>query len=183
MVDIKSVAKMKAETVICRLCLEPLYNFICVDCLLDAVKQWLRKNGASELIPSIKKRHDEIKTLLSSDSNSVLCIKCKQETNSWACPCCYLYEIYIIIKRNKPEIANRFERIFNFDFHYHHAFTQLMFWQSLHKQPLSTKNFKPVILSERESNPDLNICNRCGITSELKEVNGEWLCSICRDEI
>jgi hypothetical protein len=181
------MTKSKTGLVICRLCLEPLYNFICIDCLLDSTKQWLHKRGASDLIPAVEQRHEQIKSFLYSDFNSVTCIKCKQESDMWACPCCYLYEIYLIVKKYRPDLAKRFERIFNFDFHYRHGFTQLTFWQSLHRQPISTKNFEPVIdidLRDRtNSRTDLNICELCGQASDdLKQENGEWLCEDCRDD-
>ena len=172
----------KTEVVICRLCLEPLYNFICIDCLLDASKLWLRKKGADEIIPAVEQRHKEVKSTLSSDYNTMVCIKCKQETNTWACPCCYLHEVYEIIKKERPDLANNFEQIFNFDFHYTHGFTQLTFWQSLHRQSLSTKNFRPVIIVDKRNDTDFNICERCEqAADDLKEVNGEWVCEDCRD--
>lgn len=173
------------EVVICRLCLEPLYNFICVDCFLEAVKKWLRSKYEDELIPAIERRHEELKRLLSSDFNCGTCIKCKSEVTAWACPCCYLYEMYCVIKTEKPELAKEFESMFNYDFLYRHGYSQLTFWQSLNRQILSTRNFQPVIIAhapDKRNKPDMCICENCGQPSaRLKKQNGSWLCESCRE--
>jgi hypothetical protein len=171
------------ETIICKLCLEPVTNFICVDCLLQDIHQWLLTKNQEQLYPAILHKHDTIKrTLLSSEVNKGECVICKN-TSELVCPCCYLYEIHHTIKSINPDIAEEFGRAFNFDFVYHHAHAQLTLWQSLHKQLLSTRNFRPVIIIDKPHETDTNICDNCGIISEnLVDVDGTWLCESCSDE-
>ncbi len=175
-------ARISRETVICRLCLEPIYNFICIDCFLQAVERWLKLKHREDMIPLVEQRHRELKHMLSSDFNTGFCLKCKQAVKEWACPCCYLYEIYTTIKGNDADLGKEFEQLFNYDFQYRHGYTQLTFWQSLNRQLLSTRNFKPLLLIDRKNTTERGICENCGQESEmLKQQNGQWICEGCRD--
>jgi len=177
--------KRMKETTICRLCLETVNNFICPDCLFKAITSWILKIGQEKLYSILLKKHQQIKTLLNSDENGEnVCIVCKKKYKEAVCPHCYLYEIYLTIKEQDSEVAREFEKVFNFDFSFHNPFTQLTIWQSLHKQVLSTRNFKPIIIVDKKVKSDIGICERCGEPSDdLKEVNGQWLCESCRNQL
>jgi len=174
---------MMQETAICKLCLEPVSNFICTDCLFSDVKKWLFLINHQELSPKISMKHYDIQSLIRLDANGTYCVRCKGGVGEIACPCCYLYEMYLIFKEGSQELANDFEKNFNFDFKMHHAYSQLTLWQSLHEEAVSSRTFEPIILAETKNLADINICDNCGqISDMIAEVNGSNVCESCLEE-
>lgn len=175
----------ETETTICRLCLEPVTNFICTDCLFENINKWLSLNSpkSEELKVLVAGKHSDVRKLLSQDANTTICVSCHNRVSEIACPCCYVHEMHSIIRSADPEAARKFERHFNFDFHFHHGMLQLNLWESIHGRLMSSRDFRPVIIQEAEYNKDTSTCDECGSHSEdLSESNGQWLCESCRDE-
>lgn len=174
---------MTEETLLCKLCLEPVTNFICVDCLFGSVKKWILLTEHVEIIPKIIAKHDDIKSLIQLDTEGTICVKCRQNVGEIACPCCYLYEIYIISTETSQELANEFEKYFNFDFKIHNAYSQLTFWQSLHTEAVSGRTFEPIVIAEEQSLTDVNVCENCGqISDRIMGLNGSFVCETCIEE-
>ena len=91
--------------------------------------------------------------------------------------------MYAIIKDANEEVAYNFEKTFNFDFRMHHAYSQLSLWQSLHGEPVSGMTFKPILIAEKKSLGDINICENCGQTSDMiKEFDSSFVCESCSEE-
>ena len=175
--------KLNEEATICKLCLEPVSNFICTDCLFSDVRKWLFLVQHQELFPKILVKHNDIKSLIKLDANGAYCVKCKSEIGEIACPCCYLYEMFSILKEANQELAYNFERNFNFDFKMHHAYSQLALWQSLHEETVSSRAFTPIVLAESKNLTDINICDNCGQISDIiTEINGSHICEYCLEE-
>ena len=174
---------MKAETPICKLCLEPVSNFLCSDCLFEDVKKWLVLKQNQQLFPKVWAKHDSIKSITHLDTNGSMCVKCKSGVGEIACPCCYLYEMFSILKETNEELAYQFEKHFNFDFNLHHAYSQLTLWQSLHDEPVSSRAFSPILIAEKRSSTDINICENCGqLSDRIMEYNGSYVCESCLEE-
>lgn len=171
------------ETLLCKLCLEPVSNFICADCLFKDVKKWLILTQHTELLPEITAKHDDIKSLIKIDVGETVCIKCRENVDEIACPCCYLYEMYAINKESGIDLGNEFEKYFNFDFKMHNAYSQLAFWQSLHEESVSSKTFESIVIAEEQSSTDINVCENCGQTSDrITGLNGSFICETCVEE-
>ena len=174
------------ETTICRICLEPVTNFICTDCLFDNIKRWVSQNSskAGELTLLLSGKHASIRNMLSQDANRAFCVSCKNQVDEIACPCCYLYEMQAAVKSVEPGVAQLFSRDFNFDLIFHHGMAQLSLWESIHGRLLSSRAFKPILITDKtRRGTDLNICEGCEVESdELDEFDGQWLCESCRDE-
>ncbi len=174
-----------SETTICRICLEPVTNFICTDCLFRNIQSWVSANSsrANELTLLLTGKHASIKQMLSQDANRAFCVSCRENVDEIACPCCYLYEMHAVVKSAEPAVAPRFEKEFNFDFIFHHGMSQLSLWESIHGRLLSSRAFRPIVINDKRRGTDLNMCDGCEVESEeLAEVDGEWLCESCRDE-
>ena len=181
MKNIKRTGIKLKETTICKLCLEPVQNFICINCLFSDITKWVFTKNAPEIESKIKTKHEYLKGFVSSDVGT-FCIKCKKFVKEIACPCCYLYEIYDVIKDSDSKHAKEFEKFFNFDFTIHTGYSELNFWQEVHKMP--TKNYIPIIISEKPQEVDLNFCESCGNKSDyLININGTWICETCREDI
>lgn len=174
---------MIEEATVCKLCLEPVSNFICTDCLFSNVTKWLVLVQHQELFPKVLVKHNGIKSLIQMDVTGTYCVKCRGSVGEVACPCCYLYEMYSIIQEKNQELAGDFEKYFNFDFKMHHAYSQLSLWQSLHEESVSTRTFQPIVLTEPRNLTDINICDSCGQISEsIAEFNGSQVCEYCLEE-
>lgn len=174
------------ETTICRICLEPVTNFICADCLSDGIAKWISRYSTNPgwVGLAMKGKHEEIRRMLSHESNSNFCVSCKNWVDEIACPCCYLYEMHAMLKNiDSKEVAAKFETDFNFDLIFHHGMAQLNLWESMHGRLYSTRQFKPIVIKDKRRSSDLNACESCEVeTDELAEHGGQWLCESCRDE-
>ena len=159
---------MRKETEICKLCLEPIFNFICIDCQHASVVNWLSENGSAELVSEFNKFHEKIKEEFASTQNVMFCIKCKQMKETAICPYCYAKEVFHWLLDRNPEVAKKFAKIFNFGY----------------SPTIEIENSMPIIIVNERESSDLNFCEECGIVSDnLKKINGKWLCESCRDEV
>lgn len=158
------------ETVICRLCLEPIYNFICVNCLGKSVSRWLSKMSSS-LLSGFQKFHNFLLNNFSSDQNHEFCIKCKNTIDTVICPYCYVKEIFWWVFDEDTTLAKKFAKQFNYDF------------MGLGYLPnLKTRNLMPPAIVVKGERSDIGICESCGqVSYDLKEKNGSWLCESCVD--
>jgi hypothetical protein len=128
-------------------------------------------------------KHKDVKRMLSHEFNKSFCVSCKSEVDEIACPCCYLYEMYSVIRMLEPELSKSFERDFNFDLVFHHNMSQVSLWESIHGRLLAPSSFRPVVIKDKSRGTDMNSCENCDIDSDyLLEVDGHWLCESCRDE-
>lgn len=162
------------ETKICKLCLEPLFNFICVDCLADSIKKFLFF-GNLQLLKDFELFHKKFSRFFSSHNleKKARCVKCKRIFDVMVCPYCYINELFWWLFEKDLNLARKVAQFFNFDF----LGTGYV---------LNLRKVDPVIISEDKEVflPEIGICESCGQTSDdLEKINGEWLCESCRDEI
>ncbi|MFB6076356.1 MAG: hypothetical protein ABEK17_04395 [Candidatus Aenigmatarchaeota archaeon] len=157
------------ESPICNICLEPIYHFICSDCLHEQVKEWLGKN-ASYLIPEVEEIVQNIKeNLLKNRENRVYCIHCKEEKTGFVCPYCFIREIYFVLKNIDKQKADELAQTFDFDF-------QRTGFYSIKKD---VENFESIIEIEQQK-LETGICENCELfQDELRMFNGEFLCEDC----
>ncbi|RLI98744.1 MAG: hypothetical protein DRP00_01350 [Candidatus Aenigmatarchaeota archaeon] len=161
------------ETQICKLCLEPLFNFICVDCLAKDVKKFLFSDKP-ELRKEFESFHEKFsKFFLSSNpEKKVKCIRCKRTFDVMVCPYCYINELFWWLFGKDIELARKLAQFFNFDF----LGTGYV---------LKLRKVEPIIIAEdQEKDLEIGICESCGQAYDgLKKVEGKWLCETCRDEL
>lgn len=159
------------ETVICRICLEPIFNFLCIDCLGNSVNSWLG-SVKPKLLNEFTAFHKSLFKYISSDQNLEKCMKCNKTTDAVICPYCYEKEIFWWIFTKDVKLSKIFARIFNFDF----------LGTGYLPTSIKTRNLKPVILIDKRKNSDMNICESCGQASDyLRDENGIWICESCRE--
>jgi hypothetical protein len=80
------------EILLCKVCLEPISNFICPDCLYKAIQQWLWRYEPS-IIANFKDFH---KAFIDStiSEQTAKCIVCKQDFYHMICSYDYMKEAY-----------------------------------------------------------------------------------------
>lgn len=159
------------ETIICRICLEPIMNFLCTDCLKQAISSWL-SSESNQLLADYQVFHSLLSNFFSGNEQE-FCVKCKKKSNTILCPYCYTNEVFWWLFNKNINLAKKFVHLFNFDF------LDIGFFPHT-----KTRNLKPIIISEDQENFDeIGICESCGQLSEnLKKENGVWLCESCREE-
>jgi len=161
---------MEEETVICRMCLEPIFNFICVDCLGDTVHKWL-DSVKPEFSTEFNSFHEKLLKYIRSEENLEKCVKCKRTIDAVMCPYCYEKEVFWWIFNKDIKLSKIFARLFNFDF-----------LGTGYLPNVKTRNLEPVVLIDSRKISDTNICESCGqVSDDLREENGVWLCESCRE--
>lgn len=158
------------ETIICKMCLEPIFNFICIDCLKNSFSNWLATKNP-KLIDEFQNFHNNLLRSFSSDENQEFCIKCKQTIDTVLCPYCYSKEVFWWIFSKDVKLSSEFSKIFNFDF-----------LGTGYLPTIKARNLEPILIIKGREKTDINICENCEQPSDnLKELNGEWLCESCRE--
>ncbi|MDI6798786.1 MAG: hypothetical protein QMD12_02200 [Candidatus Aenigmarchaeota archaeon] len=158
------------ETVICRLCFEPVFNFLCVNCLNKTISAWLSSLN-NKILNDYESFHLNLLNKFSSEENQEKCIKCRRTTNTVLCPYCYVNEVFWWIFNKDINLAKKFVRLFDFDF-----------LGTGYLPENKIRNFKATIIVDEEKTIESGICEGCGQASvDLKEENGIWLCESCRE--
>jgi hypothetical protein len=159
------------EIIICRLCLENISNYICVDCLGNSVSKWIEAQDPN-LLNDFKIFQEFLKNHFASFSETGKCVRCRNSNETAICPYCYTKEILSWLSTKSENLSKIFKKIFNFDF-----------LNVGYSEGIEVKNWSPPLIIDEEE-PDMNICESCGNQSEfLYKVNGSYICENCRDVI
>ena len=104
------------QEAICKVCLEPIYYFICHNCLHKEIKKWLKSN-APFLIPELERAHRNLlRTFAPSLENKSTCVVCGKTVTKHFCHYCYTKDIYTHLKKFHAPTAEKMLKFFNFDF-------------------------------------------------------------------
>jgi hypothetical protein len=158
------------ETVVCKLCLEPIYNFICVNCLHNSVLKWLSSKKLN-IKSKFEEFHRNLADHFSSIENKEFCIRCRKVSDTAICIYCYSKEIFWWLFEKNKLLAKEFSKVFNLDF-----------LGTGYLPGIKTRNLEPIITYYENPKLDFNLCENCSqVSDNLKEINGAWLCESCRD--
>ncbi len=156
---------MKASLALCQICKEPIWNFLCIDCLRTDISRWLPSSFASEF--------EEFHTTFSRYFKSVFsyaeyCMHCKSYKDKPVCPYCYTNEVYHWLKGKSSDLAARFIKLFFFDFE-----------NSGFAENVKTENLVP-ITEDMDIEKESGICDECGEYAEdLNLTERGWVCREC----
>ena len=149
---------------ICKVCKEPIWNFICIDCLAGNVQKCLPGSFPSS---SFSAFHSKFRMFFSSafDARAV-CIRCKNPQPAPVCMHCYITEVLAWLKDRSPELVSSIQPLLNYDFDKHEEF-------------IGSIMAEPITWSRTYIN-DSGICDECGeYSEELSLVSGQWMCREC----
>ena len=152
---------------LCQICKEPIWNFLCTDCLADGVKSWL----PDHFLDAFEKFHQTFSFHFRkspSEGQAERCIHCKKEREFVMCVFCYSNEVHHWLLRINEQAAKQFADLFDFDFE--------RFGRDEFVRP---DQIRPITEME---NPrvDFGICDECGeYADELHPVDGMMLCREC----
>ena len=156
------------EIPLCKICLEPITNFVCPNCLLKAVVQWM-KTADPNLVSMCKRIHIRlVKISLSQEAS--FCVVCKKGYHELVCVYDYIKEFYSWLEFVMPEDkAEEFIKVFSFG--YKKGDYESSDWR-LHKEKV------PIGFSRRIS--DMGLCEGCENFSENIEPD-KSNCMMCED--
>ena len=155
---------------VCELCLEPISNFVCPDCLYNSVQQWVWKCKPS-VIERLSDFHRKFLDTLVSDKTA-FCVVCKREYYHMICPYDYMKDIYSWLEDylTKKQLKD-FLRIFSIGFkRIEHRVRGRFFY----------RNQGPPLHSRRPR--DMGICENCeNFSDNLKlDTSHYMVCEKCR---
>ncbi len=152
------------EAVICQLCREPIWNFLCTSCLSDTVNKWM----PATLVPEFNGLNNTINQYLkTTPDNYEPCLKCDRLNETALCPHCYTHEVFHWLKGRNVELAGVFSKIF--------------FYYKFEGAELLLSNTPPLTNGKNKRESD-GSCDNCGSESTyLNNLEGEWYCETCID--
>lgn len=152
----------------CRLCKEPIWNFLCVDCIGSNITQWLPEpqindfKGFHHMFSSTFSLYGDVKNH---------CLHCKNYLTVPVCPYCYTNEVYQWLSQKDASLAQAFVMVFNFDFE-----------GSGYKEFTGLQGIQPLEGEKREGS-DEGFCEECECYSpDLHEKENKWTCESCRED-
>ena len=155
---------------VCKLCLEPISNFICPSCLYKSVQQWIWRSEPS-LIRKFRDFHIGFTETLVSQRTS-LCVVCKNEYYHMICPYDYLKEVYAWLEDFLPESKlKEFLQIFSMGFKKIERNLERKYFYRNHGPAQHTCE-----------NGDTGICELCeNYSDDLKrDASNRYICEDCR---
>ena len=148
---------MPKDLSICQLCKEPIWNFVCTDCISAGIRDFLPSHFHRDFLSfhSSLNRHFHV-------TPSTTCVQCKTKKGFALCPYCYTTEVHGWLDGENRPLAERFLSIFSFGFG-DEALGQF-------------SNPADVSIAPQE----FGICDDCGeYGDELVSLDGEWICREC----
>ena len=99
----------------CKICLEPISNFICPDCIYRAIQQWMWK-ACPGLVERFRNFHKTFIESVASEMAAV-CVVCRREYYHMICSYDYMKEVYSWLGEYLPDNqVKEFLRIFSMGF-------------------------------------------------------------------
>jgi hypothetical protein len=147
------------DIAICQICKEPIWSFICPDCLARDIAKWLPKKLSTAFSTFHKDFTSHFQGFFSE--TKLQCIHCKQLKTASICPFCYIDETLSWLKEKNSDLASRLVKLVS--------------------NTRTSTGFQPVTEFRLEE-PEEGICEYCGMFShELVLKNGNWICRECEE--
>ncbi|UCG95678.1 MAG: hypothetical protein JSV92_01350 [archaeon] len=101
----------KPEGIFCALCLEPVTNFICVECLGEEIKKILafKKSGLTD---EFRDFHENLVEHFSFFHNKDVCIKCRNVITVDICVHCYINEVIELVSGKDKKLEDEIRSYF-----------------------------------------------------------------------
>jgi hypothetical protein len=157
------------QLAVCQICKDPVWSYICPDCLAKGIREWLPKELSSDFR---KFNHSFLKHFTSEESNLTIlpCIHCGSRTEVTVCPFCYIAEAFHWLDERDRRLARTLFMMLPVDSDWKVDENSGCVWRD---------GIKPI--SYIEKGIAEGICEECGDYSGTEESEGRRLCSNCRE--
>ncbi len=155
---------------ICKICKEPIWNFLCLDCLEEDIKRWM----PTEHLGGFLSFHRDFLNhfITPADATFDACLRCRSLREAGVCAFCYLNEFVSWVRHLDTGLTEKLQNSFIFSFERRGEFDG--FFRNTRLQPVTH------VICEREG---FGICDGCGeYSDELGNDNGRWVCPDCKEE-
>ena len=153
---------------ICQICKDPIWSFICPDCLAKDIDHWLPHSFSKQFAQF----HGTLLTFFHPNLDTVFvhCLDCKTESEAAVCPYCYITEVYYWLKQKNVKLARKIYKMLPLGSDWKTTALSGCVWRD---------GFRP--LGEKEAKPaESGVCDECGeYSDELVFIDGEWVCREC----
>ncbi len=152
---------------VCQLCKQPIWSFICPQCLAMDIRKWL----PNKFREAFRQFNSGFLGSFSAtiDMDGLRCLKCRKVRLANICPHCYISEVYDWLREMEPRLAET-------------LFRMLPIKQGLEVTGNGLKwTSGPMPISRtKESLVDEGTCELCERYSDfLVNADGVWLCRDC----
>ena len=148
------------DLTLCKICKEPIWNFLCVDCIAEDVKKVLPKRS----LKGFSAFHRGIVENFYSPYDHTYCLKCKHTNPVAVCPYCYLTEMLSSVSNKEPILVKRLVRFLPFFGH-----------------PYREEDARTITELKNEKRV-YGMCDECGEISEfLERTEKDWVCEDCKE--
>lgn len=144
------------EALVCNLCKEPAWNFMCMECVASDVRNILPRGLGKKFMAFHREFASHFSAAHLVLNGAVYCFNCKSTQESPVCPACYAKEVHHWLEEDSPSLAKK-----------------LMMMLSFGGQPLAEGD-------ERPRDEEAGICDECGeYADDLVLSDGQWVCKEC----
>jgi hypothetical protein len=157
---------------VCQICRDPVWSFICPDCLGRDIGEWLPKG----LSLKFSRFHRFLVDSFSPKTYKpifVSCIRCKRKSVATICPFCYMVEVFHWLKTRNLGLAMKLVKFLPL----------ARDWEISETNGCVLKaGFRPIteMCCDRTQ---FGLCDECGeYSDELVLENGNWVCRECTKE-
>ncbi len=152
---------------ICQICKDPVWSYICPECLEEDIRKWLPSDISTEFAMFSK---TFLKHFNPDDSDFQVCLHCRTEKPVTVCPFCYIAEVCRWLEEKGFKQGKTLLRMLPLGSDYVLTETGCQ-WSD---------GIKPV--GEPNQVTDEGLCESCGqYSDDIRCVDGRWLCENCRN--
>jgi len=155
------------QIAVCQICKDPVWSYICPDCLAKGIREWLPEGLSSEFREF---SHSFLAQFSSVESNltRLKCIHCHSGKEVTLCPFCYIAEAFHWLNGKDRRLGRMLFMMLPVDSDWKVSESSGCVWRD---------GIKPI--SYMEQGIIEEICEECGERCETHESEGRRLCSIC----
>jgi len=158
----------KDEMPICNICKDPIWSFICTDCLAEDIYRWLPGEVSAEF------REFNRSFMWHFRDNEELpgasCMHCKDVKEAVVCPFCYIAEASLWLEKIDKELAENLARML----------PRYPGWEVLENGSLTRNDGINTIKTTKKPATDEGVCELCmGYSERLRHHDGNWVCEWC----
>ena len=158
------------QLAVCQMCKDPVWSYICPDCLTKEIFGWLPGKLSSDFR---KFSRSLISCFTSFESNmtKLVCIRCHSAREVTLCPFCYIAETIQWLKGKSKNLAGILSMMLPLENDWEISKSSGCIWKD---------GIKPIAYEEEER--DEGICEECGeYSEETRHFEGRWVCGSCSE--